>query len=255
MTKDVYSLAWYMDGHPKPQSKSCLVELCLTTWMDECADRMVCPTLTGIKDEAIAMAGKKVSVQNPALPCKFGKTWWKLFKHRNSDFVSRLAPNVESQRACARLSPQQRTKFFQKILKPGLETVAYNPCHIPKEDESELFRQFTTVGQRVWVRKGRKRKRQHITAIVAVNAQGQATKSALLWNKKRIRGDIYLRAQCPVTVKGTPDGLSSQEVFLEWVETVLGKEIQPPSNPQKCILLLVDCSKTFDLYVSYQSSC
>ena len=86
--------------------KSCLVELPLTTWMDQCAHQMVCPTLTEIKDEAIAMAKKKTSVQNPALPCKFGKTWWKLFKRRNSDFVSRLAQNVESQRASACLSPQ-----------------------------------------------------------------------------------------------------------------------------------------------------
>ena len=236
-----------MKRGPKP----CQVELPLTTWMDECADQMVCPTLTEIKDEAQAMAEKKTSVLNPALPCKFGKTWWKLFKRRNSDFVSRLAQNVESQRASARLSPQQWTEFFNTHLKPGLEKVAYNPCHIWNEDESGFFRQFTTVGQRVWVRKGRKTvarrrgwQRQHITAIVAVNAQGQATKPALPWNTKKIRGDMFLRAQCPVTLKGMPDGWSSQEVFLERVETVLVKETQPLSNPQKCILLLVDGSKT-----------
>ena len=236
-----------MKRGPKP----CPVELPLTTWMDESADQMVCPTLTEIKDEAIAMAEKKTSVQNPALPCKFGKTWWKLFKRRNSDFVSRLAQNVESQRAFARLSPQQRTEFFNNHLKPGLEKVAYNPCHIWNEDELGFFGQFTTVGQRVWVRKGRKTvaprrgwQRQHITAIVAVNAQGQATKPALLWNTKKIRSDMFLRAQCPVTLKGMPDGWSSQEVFLDWMETVLVKETQPLSNPQKCILLLVDGSKT-----------
>ena len=55
---------------------------------------------------------------------------------------------------------------------------------------------------------------------------------------------MFLRAQCPVTRKGTPDGWSSQEVFLEWVETVPVKETQPLSNPQKCILALVDGSKT-----------
>ena len=53
---------------------------------------------------------------------------------------------------------------------------------------------------------------------------------------------MFLPAQCPV--KGKPDGSSSQEVFLEWVEAVLVKETQPLSNPQKCILLLVDGSKT-----------
>ena len=86
--------------------------------------------------------------------------------------------------------------------------------------------------------------RQHITPIVAVNAQGQATKPALIRNTKEIRGDMSLRAQCSVTLKGTPDAWSSQEVFLEWVETVLAKETQPLSNPHKCILLLVDGSKT-----------
>ena len=97
---------------------------------------MVCPMLTEIKDEAQAMAEKKTSVQNPALPGKFGKTWWKMFKRRKSDFVSRLAQNVESQRASARLSPQQWTEFFNNHLKPGLEKVAYNPCHIWNEDGS-----------------------------------------------------------------------------------------------------------------------
>ena len=212
---------------------------------------MVCPTLSEIKAEAQAMAEKKTSVQNPALPCKFGKTWWKLFKRRNRDFVPRLAQNVESQRAFARLSPQQWVEFFNNHLRPGLEKIAYNHCHIWNQDESGCFRQFTMVGQRVWLRKGRKTvarrrgwQRHHITAIVALNAEGQATKPALLWNKKKVRGGMFLRAQCPLTLKGTPDGWSSQEVFLEWVETVLVKEIQPLSNPKKCILLLVDGSKT-----------
>ena len=98
-----------MKKGPKP----CLVKLPLTTWMDECADQMVCPTLTEIKDEAIAMAEKKTSVQNATLRCKFGRTWWKLFQCRNRDFVSRLAQNVQSQRASARLSTQQWIQFFE----------------------------------------------------------------------------------------------------------------------------------------------
>ena len=108
---------------PKP----CLVEAILTTWMDECADQMVCPTLSEIRDEAQGMANKKTSVQNPALLCKFGKTWWKLLKRRDIAFVSRLAQNVESQCASARLAPQQWTEFFNNHLKPGLKKVAYNP--------------------------------------------------------------------------------------------------------------------------------
>ena len=99
-------------SHYEPCEATCLVEVTLTTWIDECADQMVCPTLSEIRDEAQAMADTKTGVQNPALPCKFGKTWWKLFKRSNSPFVSRLAQKVESQRACARLTPQQWTEFF-----------------------------------------------------------------------------------------------------------------------------------------------
>ena len=73
--------------------------------MDNCADQRVYPTLSKTKDEAQAMAENKTSVQNPALLCKFGKMWWKLFMRRNSAFVSRLAQNVESQHASVRLSP------------------------------------------------------------------------------------------------------------------------------------------------------
>ena len=122
---------------------------------------------------------RQLECRNPALPGQFGKTWWKMFKCRTSVFVSRIAQNVESQRACARLTPQQWTEFFHNHLKPCLEKVVYNPCHMWNEDESRFFRQFSTVGQRVWVRKGRKtmaRRRgwqcQHVIAIVAVDAQG-----------------------------------------------------------------------------------
>ena len=79
--------------------------------------------------------------------------------------------------------------------------------------------------------------RQHITTIVAVNAQGQATKPVVLGNTKKIRGDMFLCAQCLVKLKGTPDGWSFQEVFLESVEAVGVRETQPMSNSHKCIWL------------------
>ena len=45
---------------------------------------------------------------------------------------------------------------------------------------------------------------------------------------------MFLRAECPLKLKGTPDGWSSEEVFLVWVEITLVKETQPLSNPHKC---------------------
>ena len=113
-----------MKRGPKP----CLVGSPLTTWKDECADQMVCLTLSEIKDEAQAMAEKKTSVQNPALPNKFGQTWWNVCKRPNSDFVSRLAQNVESQRASTPFSPQERTEFLNDHLEPGFEKVPTTPA-------------------------------------------------------------------------------------------------------------------------------
>ena len=136
----------YKPCEVKRGREPCLVEATLTTWMDECADQMVCPTPSEIKDEGHAMADKRTTVQNPALLYNFGKTWWTLFKRRSSAFVSRLAKNYGSQRAFAHWTPQQWTEFFQNHLKPGLENVAYNPCRIWNEDESGLFRQFPDVG-------------------------------------------------------------------------------------------------------------
>ena len=51
-------------------------------------------------------------VWNGSLKCSFGKTWWKLFKKRNKQFVSHLAQNMESQRAAAKVSAQQWGEFF-----------------------------------------------------------------------------------------------------------------------------------------------
>ena len=81
----------YEPREVKKAPQPCLVEATLTTWTDECADQMVCPTLSETRDEAEGMADKSTSVQKPAPPCKFGKTWSKLFKCCNSAVVSELA--------------------------------------------------------------------------------------------------------------------------------------------------------------------
>ena len=57
---------------------------------------------------------------------------------------------------------------------------------------------YTTVGPKVWARRGRKViackrgwQRQHSTAIVVVKGQGNSVPRALLWSKKKIRGDMF----------------------------------------------------------------
>ena len=51
--------------------------------------------------------------------------------------------------------------------------------------------------------------RQHVSAIVAVNAQGQSMKPSLFWHNKKVRGDMFLKATCPSSIKGTTEGWSS----------------------------------------------
>ena len=228
---------------PKPALK----EDALTKWMDEHAAAAIAPATQEIKDEATDMWKNNVHVLSRSLKCSFGKTWWNLFKKRNKVFVSRLAQNMESQRAAAKLSADQRKQFFNETLRPALENLSHDPACIGNEDESGFMRNFSTVGQRVWVRRRRRFvarrrgwQRQHVTAIVAVNAQGQSVKPSLLWHHKQVRVDMFLKAACPVSIKGTAEGWSSQETFLGLVEKVLVAETQPVHNRYKCILLLID---------------
>ena len=54
--------------------------------------------------------------------------------------------------------------------------------------------------------------------------------------KKKKRG--------PCKIKGTPDGWSLGDIFLEWVKQVFIPEVQPLQTPHKCVILLLDGSKT-----------
>ena len=69
-------------------------------------------------------------------------------------------------------------------------------------------------------------------------------KPSLFWHNKKVRGDMFLKATCPSSIKGTTEGWSSQETFLEWVEKVLVAETQPLHNRHNCMLLLIDGCKT-----------
>ena len=164
----------------------------LTKWIDERGDHMVCQTSTEIQQKAVEMRIKSSSGLKPAVPCKFGRHGGSYKKkRRNSEFVSRLPQNVDSQSASAKMTP--RGQSFEKIKAKGwLKKVAYDPSCIWNEDEPRIFRNFATMGQCDWVRKSRKVvarrrgwQRKHITSILAGNAQGQSTQPALLWNNKK----------------------------------------------------------------------
>ena len=95
---------------------------------------------------------------------------------------------------------------------PALEEVSHDPACIWNEDESGFMRIFSTMGQRVWVRRGRSfvaRRRgwqkQDVTAIVAVNVVGQSVQPSLRWHNKKVRGDMFLKAACPISIAGTAE--------------------------------------------------
>ena len=76
----------------------------LTKWMDECAEAAIARTTQEMKDEATNMWKNNAHVSNGPMKCSFGKTRCKLFKKKNKAFVSRLAQNMDSRRAAAKLS-------------------------------------------------------------------------------------------------------------------------------------------------------
>ena len=60
---------------------------------------------------------------------------------------------------------------------------------------------------------------------------------------KKSRGS-FLKKKGLVRIKGTPDGWSTADIFLEWVKNVFVPKVQPLHTPHKCVVLLLDGSKT-----------
>ena len=87
-----------------------------------------------------------------------GSLKWKLFKKTNKAFVSRLAQNMQSHGAAAKLSAEQGEYFFKETLTPALDKVSHDPACICNEEESGFMRNFSTVGHRV----GERRRREFV---------------------------------------------------------------------------------------------
>ena len=70
-----------------------------------------------------------------------GNKWWRLFKARNTDVVSRTPSLVESQRADSRLDEEQRRDFFAEASK-ALAEVDYGGRYIVNMDETSFHQNF-----------------------------------------------------------------------------------------------------------------
>ena len=55
---------------------------------------------------------------------------------------------------------------------------------------------------------------------------------------------VFEKKKSPYKIKGTPDGWSSGDIFREWVKQIFIPEVQPLQTTHKCVVLLLDGSKT-----------
>ena len=85
--------------------------------------------------------------------------------------------------------------------------------------------------------------RRHVTLVACVRANGFYVRPALLWPSALTREDLFHHEACPISVKATKTGWSSEDIFIEWLRE-FASFISPTANPHKAVLLIVDDSKT-----------
>ena len=166
-----------------------------------------------------------------------GNKWWRLFKARNTDVVSRTPSLVESQRADSRLDEDQWRDFFAEASK-ALAEVDYGGQYIANIDETSFHQNFITrvAARKVYSIRGRRsvRRRQGyqrkvVTVIAAMVASRKALPPTLLFDTKTVKGSHLRYCDREIILKGTGIGWSSSEIFVELVEPVKRK------HPKGCI--------------------
>ena len=181
-----------------------------------------------------------------------GNEWWRLFKARNTDVVSRTPSVVESERADSRLDEEQWRDFFAEASK-ALAEVDYDGRYIVNMDETSFHQNFITraAARKVYNIKIRRSvprlqgyQRKAVTAIAAVVASGEALQPTLLFDTKTVKGGHLRYCDREVILKGAGTGWSSSEIFVELVEQVLIPRLNPLFNLYNKIVLFSDGSRT-----------
>ena len=118
------------------------------------------------------------------------------------------------------------------------------------EDESGMFIDFDTGSLKVYVLRGTKTcarrrgyDRHHVTLVACVRADGFYVRPALLWPSALTRGDLFQHEACPISVKATKTGWSSEDIIIEWLREFASLR-RATANPHKSVVLIVDGSKT-----------
>ena len=208
-------------GRPGPPPR--VQDLHMRKWLEQQLLSSLTPYIVDIVEESRRHADEQ------EFKLGSGNKWWRLFKARNTDVVSRTPSLVESQRADSRLDKDQWLDFFAEASKALVE-VDSDGRSIVNMDETSLHQNFTTraAAGKLYSIRGRRSvpwrqgyPRNAVTVIAAVVASGEALPPTLLFDTKTVKGSHLRYYDREVILKGTGTGWSSSEIFVEWEEQVL----------------------------------
>ena len=239
---------------PKRRGPKPLVdESALVEWLERERQQGRPPTRDNIISEASRMYNDSVRTDDrpsTTLTLKSMDKWWRLFLRRHPEVSGRLAQHAESVRLDNKLTKDEWTTWFNESLSPALAKVGYDPQYVFNEDESGMFIDFDTGSLKVYVLRGTKTcarrrgyDRRHVTLVACVRTDGFYVRPALLWPSALTRGDLFQHEACPISVKATKTGWSSEDIFIEWLRE-FASLTSPTANPHKAVVLIVDGSKT-----------
>ena len=176
--------------------------------------------------------------------------WWRLFFRRHLEVSGRLAQHADSVRPDKKLTKDEWTTWFNESLSPALAKVGYDPHYVFNEDESGMSIDSETGSLNVYVLRGTKTcarrrgyDRRHVTLLACVRADGFYVRHAPFWPSALTRGDLFQHEACPISMKATKTGWSSEYIFIEWLREFVSLT-SPTTNPHKALVLVVDGSKT-----------
>lgn len=213
-------------------------------WIEGRTDQQLPPYSEEIRAEAVSRSAGKL---------RNGKKWFTAFMTRNKNMRQRVPQFEECQRMDKALSAAQWHAFFDDHLEPALQLVSYNPEYVYNIDETRFHKQYLLSGSarrvvsssaRSDVCRRRGYQRQWITMIGCISASGHALPPTLLWDSNKVKRHWFALATTDVVIRGTGNGWSNTDIFLDWLKSVFIPNTTPSKTPYKRIVLLLDGSKT-----------
>ena len=239
---------------PKRRGPKPLVdENALVEWLERERQQGRPPTRDNIISEASRMYNDSVRIDDrpsTTLTLKSMENWWGLFLPRHPEVSGRFAQYAKSVRLNKKLTKDEWTTWFNESLSPALAKVGYDPQYAFNEDESGMFIDFDTGSLQVYDPRGTKTcarrrgyDRRHVTLVACVRTDSFYVRPALLWPSALNRGHLFQHEACPMSVKATKIGWSSEETFMKWLRE-FASLTSPTANPHKAVVFIVDGSKT-----------